>query len=72
VSQNKELSAFSLYLNVLCNVADIQRIWFANIVCYSNYTNLEQKFSSPLLREGKALRDIHKWSLNPTNFNACA
>ena len=55
ISQNKKLSAFSLYLKLLWNVADIQRIKFANVVCYRNYTNLEYKFSSTFWEKVKLL-----------------
>lgn len=56
VSQNKKLSAFSLYLKLLWNVADIQRIYFANIVCPTVITQIWNiNFPFPFWEKAKLL-----------------
>lgn len=59
VSQNKKLSGFSLYLKLLWNVADIQRILFPNIVCPTVITPIWNiNFPSPFWEKAKLL-EIH-------------
>lgn len=59
ISQKKKLSAFSLYLKVLWNVADIQRVWFANIVCATVITPIWNISFPPLSSEKAKLSGVY-------------